>query len=463
MKNEELKSVTHVKIKKNLGIGLWIAAVIFLFEPNINLVDIFPDVFGYILLCNAISRIATLNDSVDDALVKFRKMILVSGLKPASLMMIYGVFAEHERPTSVLLFTFCFSLAELLFLIPAYNALFDGLLSLVSRRGATEDFTKKGFVALGEKAHRFTTVFIIAKALCSTLPELTVLCNDIYTENIIMYLYNFINHFRVISVIICLVFSIIWLVRNCRFINSLVKNKPLMEKLTESFSEISRAREGLFIQKNLSAGVFVFVIAAVFCVDLHMPDYNVIPDVLAAVLLALGAFLLKKYLKRYKQTVVLSAVYFVVSAVASFMRVSFLEEYGFFTAANHDEGAYLYFIGMCASTVVENILFVLTVFSAVYLLRELVMKHTGVEIAGVEQKSLPATARQLFKKLWITGVLSIFAAIWSIIYDFMLIERGYFTDVTWAVDFAASALFTASFIFTVLAIWDEIKIRYMYS
>ena len=73
MRNEAVKNITHVKIKKNLGIGLWIAAAIFLFEPNINLVDIFPDVLGYILLCNAISRIASLNDSVDDALGKFKK------------------------------------------------------------------------------------------------------------------------------------------------------------------------------------------------------------------------------------------------------------------------------------------------------------------------------------------------------------------------------------------------------
>ena len=463
MRNEAVKKITHVKIKKNLGIGVWIAAAIFLFEPNINLVDIFPDVLGYVLLCNAISRIASLNDSVDDALGKFKKMILVSALKPLSIMLIYGVFAEHERPTSVLLFTFCFSLAELLLLIPAYNTLFNGLLSLASRRGVGDDFGKKGFVALGERAQRFTTVFVVVKVLCSTLPELTVLCNDIYTESIIMYLYNFINHFRVIGVMVSLVFGMIWLVRNCKFIRSLVKNDALMSSLTESFSEVVRIREGLFIQKNLSAGVFVFVIAAVLCVDLHVPDFNYIPDVLAAAMLALGAFLFRKYLIRYKKTVILSAVYFIFSAVASYIRVSYLEEYGFFTAANHDEGAYVYFIWMCVSTIFENILFVSTVFSAIFLLRELVMKHTGVEIEGVEQKRLPSTARQLFKKLWITGGLSVLAAIWSIIYDFMLIERGYFTDITWAVDFAASVLFAASFIFSVMAIWDEIKIRYMYS
>ena len=463
MRNKADNVINHVKIKNGLGLGLWSVAVVFLFEPNINLMDFLPDVFGYMFLCRAISCLAALNDSIGDAYVRFKKMIIVSALKPLSMFFIYGIFAEHERPTSVLLFTFCFALAEVLMLIPAYNSFFEGLLVLAGRRGSKEDFAKNGFVNFGERAQRFTAVFVIAKAVCATLPELTVLTNDMYTENVIMYLYNFINHFRIIGVIIGLVFGIIWLTRNVKFINCLRSNDNIMESLTDSFATIVRTREGMFIQKNLSAGIFVMTIAAVLCIDLHMPNYNYIPDVLAAALIMLGTFLFRKYLKRYKQAMILSVVYFVSSAVASFIRVSYLDEYGFFTAANHDEEAYFEFVKMCASTIIENIIFVITVVSVVYLLRELVMKHTGIEISGVDQNKIPYTTRELLKKLWITAGLAVHAAIWSVVYDFMLIERGFFTDITWAVDFAASAVFAGSFIFTVLAIRDEIKTKYMYS
>ena len=58
----------NTKHKKSI-VGWWqlSAALVFLFNPNVGLVDFLPDFIGYMLLCRALSRLSLIDDRMDDA------------------------------------------------------------------------------------------------------------------------------------------------------------------------------------------------------------------------------------------------------------------------------------------------------------------------------------------------------------------------------------------------------------
>ena len=461
-----MTSVKHVKIKKNMGISFVIASLFFFFNPDINVIDILPDFVGYILLIMGLSQFAMINDYINDAYIKFKKMIFVSGLKMVSPILIFGVFPDKEIPTGCLLFAFSFAVIELILLIPAYNDLFEGIIYLLGRHGGNIALLKNKRKPLAEKVKGFTIAFVIIKSLCAVLPEMLSLTTTDYTENFVMYLYDFIVHFRVIGFTVGLVFGLVWLVRTNKFFKEIKKDTEFVSRLNEIFEQITVDRVGVFIQRNLSRAALVLIAASLLCVDLHMPDYNIIPDAVAAIIFFVGAYMLKNYVSHYKKMAIASVGYFIFSICASVYKCLFLEEYGFFTAANYKEEAYFMFMKMSGFTVIENIAFLAVVFFLILSMRELVANHTGVEIENWENKMKKRRSfaeHQFYKRLWVVGALAVLSAICSIAYDFLLIERGRLADIMWAIDFAATGVFAGTFLFTALSILDDIKTRYMYS
>ena len=97
-----------VKLGKKLGLGYIIAAFFFLFNPDIAVIDFLPDVFGYLLICIGLSKLSLITPSLEEAAVKFKKMIFVSISKFAAILLIFGLFDQRERPYGILLFSFAF-------------------------------------------------------------------------------------------------------------------------------------------------------------------------------------------------------------------------------------------------------------------------------------------------------------------------------------------------------------------
>ena len=68
-----MSTVNHVKLKKNMGFGQIIAALFFLFNPDISIIDVLPDFIGYIILSVALSKIAMISESLYDAKRAFER------------------------------------------------------------------------------------------------------------------------------------------------------------------------------------------------------------------------------------------------------------------------------------------------------------------------------------------------------------------------------------------------------
>ena len=84
----------------SMGWGMIAVGLLFLFNPNINIIDVLPDFIGYIFLCLGGAKLTDLNESIDRALSAFRKMILIDAGKWLALMWVFGMSVTSERNSS---------------------------------------------------------------------------------------------------------------------------------------------------------------------------------------------------------------------------------------------------------------------------------------------------------------------------------------------------------------------------
>ena len=117
---------------KTKPIRLWLLCLsfLFLFNPNLIVVDILPDFVGYLLLCAALIRLSDLNGTIEEALNGFKKMIFIDGAKWLAIFWIFGISEVDEQTSSMLLWSTVFCILELIFAIPAFSKLFSGFSEL---------------------------------------------------------------------------------------------------------------------------------------------------------------------------------------------------------------------------------------------------------------------------------------------------------------------------------------------
>lgn len=491
-----------IKVNKKMGLGYIIAALVFLFNPDINIIDLLPDVFGYMLLCAGLSRLSFINSSFEEAAAKFRKMIFVSFGKLAAFIILFGVFSERERTFGFLLFTFSFMVLDLIFLLPATKCMFEGFIQLTRKYKSKvayaskkctkkeEDSTAEYSIATHgnrksyiEKIYRFTMIFFVLKAVFRTLPEFIALTSDIYTENsFVMYMYEFINIYRILAAIVVLVVGIIWLCRSCKFFVKLSRESEFVQNMCNEFKEKVVTREGVFIKRALKTGLLLFGIGALIGIDFHVSialdnvvlqnlilheiTINVVPDFISAMFFLVAAVMLRHYIKLNKKLVIASSVYMALSFAASALKVYFAVAYGSFSAVNYVVSAFVLFYVICFSTILENVAFIVMILSFAKFMKEFICSYTGYipsRIDHTTEQLINSTHKELTVKIWIVVAFAVLSAITASVFDFMLIERHLFAQIFWVIDLVAQISFACIVLHALFEIKDEVESRYMLS
>ena len=111
-----------------MNIGYLIAGCIFLFNPTVNLIDVLPDVIGYLLILKGLDKLSDLDGRLRSAKQKFKAAAWIAGVK--FLVMFLTPVMDS---TWYLLFAFSFGVLELIYEIPAFVELFGGLSYLEMR------------------------------------------------------------------------------------------------------------------------------------------------------------------------------------------------------------------------------------------------------------------------------------------------------------------------------------------
>lgn len=486
------------KNRQNLGFGLVSAGFVFLFLPDLMLIDLLPDVIGYILIAVGLSHVAFLDDSVAEARKLFLRLSIVAALKPVALIGVFSASAS-EQPTMLLLLSFALSLFECIWLIPAYSNLAEGLLYLGTRLDSAAVFGdgnrryKKSYT---DTVFRFAKIFAVVKAVCAVCPELLSLAVDDSMQSY-NYSYGFATWmFRILGMIVSLVFGIVWLVKIEKYFHRISADSAFVDGITERYRKEVLPNDALFAQRRVKLVLALLAVAASFSLDIYVggnDGFSIIPDVLCAVGFVVAALLMKRYAgKLFAPSVTVCAVYGTVTAATWYLNYRFGQEYGSF-AARVDEAANRFWKGLVVAAVVEALLFAAAVWLICLMLCRVVKACTGYtphHAQGYSFARVEETHKKLSKRLFVSAAFGTLAAVFipvrvalfcpgrleldltglaSSTNSFLRSIAGVynilslFRDISWIVELVFTAVFVIIFVVTLYKINEETEEKYMLS
>ncbi len=317
------------KLTRYLGLGYILAGACFLFDPYIGIVDVLPDCIGYLFFFLGLYRFADLDDRLGEALKGARNLALVGIARWIAMLLAFGFVSPTEQPVFMLLALFSLAVLDCIALIPMWKHFCGGLLYMGSRYDATAMFDrrkvggKQGTYNAVEKYTAVSVVFFILHEALAVLPELTVLSHEKGGAELGQgtHYYDFVGLFRGIGILISLVLGIIWLILTTRFIRKLRGDKPFFEKLTEKYRADVLTLHDMWAMRAVRSSMICLITAAVFSLDFYLDGVNLLPDILAAVLLILSVWFIRPYAGKKPLLPLVIAVFGAVSAVPWVMQI----------------------------------------------------------------------------------------------------------------------------------------------
>ena len=398
--------------KKIMNLPFIVIAALFLFNPNIAVIDLLPDFIGYILLCVAISRLADVHERVGEAYNAFKKMILIDAGKWIAVFWIFGMTVPSERNTSMLLWTFVFSILEMIFLLPAYNKLFDGITQLGYLYPCQAVFGKREKRSKTDRMRNFTFVFVTVKALLTVLPELSDLTNSTYDETVSgsLNLYRYIGLMRGMAFIPVFVFGMVWLFRIISYFKGIARDSEFTGALALKYDTDVLPRQGVFVRRNFSTFVLIAAVALCLTVDIRIDDNNILPDFIAAALFIVAFAFIGRYNGLKVKDWIFSSVSFTCfSLLASISEYMFFDRYYYGAIIKSDEARYFYML-VVGLNIIKGICLFAVLFDLHKALLRTVKAHTGyvvgMERIGPSEENMIKTLHADLKKNLIYALVS---------------------------------------------------------
>lgn len=458
-----LKLENHRK-RINFGFLTMAIACLFIFNPNMNIIDVIPDIIGYIIISVALIKISDLNEDIAAAAKYFRYMILVELSKYAAIFWVFGLTHSREQNTGVLLLSFVFAIIDSSLLFIAFNKFFSGLISLgylYPNTSVLGKVDRKGR-SYTEKIKNFTLFFVIFKPVMSVLPEFADLSRYEYDESSsgVLYLFEFIGLLRAMSVIAVSVVGIIWVVKIIRYFKRLNNDTDFYSALEEKYISDVLPKTSIFIKRDISVAFFAFVAASIFMFDFRVNYINIIPDFIGAVILMVGVFICRKRLSlKMPRVWTVSGAYLGATVLAAMTEFYFFDKY-YYGAIDRSEEAYVSYIIMCVFAVLATALFLITAAMLICLFSNVIENHTGF----VYKKDDPSNAerlrafhKELRLRLIFVAASAVLVAAADIFHIFFGAEFGF----TGALGGIANLIFMISIIKTTMDISEEIETKYM--
>lgn len=261
--------------KRNNGLPSFMLFVILLClaTPSYNIIDIFPDLIGYLILAGIVGKYKDYAPYFAEAHSALLKLALVSGLKIPAMMIMFANMASGRD--IVPLFTLSFAVIELILLIPAIKDGFSAVF-YVGERGASSSVLS-GITLLGspirpEFVEGVTVVFAFVKALFNILPEFCLLTADTATTAALLNIYPTLV---VISLVSVLLFGIIYSVIASKYFGRVIKSGDFGECVLGIAGEekIERARNEGEIRRAIAMMTVLFM-ASFLTFDISFSEIN---------------------------------------------------------------------------------------------------------------------------------------------------------------------------------------------
>ncbi len=339
------------KLHKKIGFSLMLFAPFFLFEPCYALIDPLPDFIGYTILCIALMNLADINDKMASAFKSFCKASALNICRFISLLCLESMFSDEERSIGQLLFVFVFAILELIILIPAYRAFFEGLLTLAMFEGGEAVYYKKrdGEKNVTERMYGLTLFFLIFKNIVCALPEFTSLQNNTS--------YEFIGVIRTLAIIVVAPVSLVWLAHTLRYITRIKGDIPFITALSEKYEKKAEESPDFFTCRKLTITLYAVLIALLFAFDFYAENINLLPDFIFYGAVMIWAISLRRSITHRICVVALSAFGTISSVAIAIAENHFFSEFTIEAVIKNLDAYNLFNLLVCLN-VIESAIFI---------------------------------------------------------------------------------------------------------
>ena len=368
-------------IKAKRVYPLVILALVFLFNPNINLIDILPDCIAYLLLILVIGTYAETVPYLAECKEAGIKLALVTVIKiPAFSVMSSNMASGKDI---VPLFTLVFAVLELILLYSMVDNGFKALEYIGERTDCTSVINpfdlKKGKTFTPEALKILTLIFFGARGILSVIPELFLLTpEDASLKKKLTEAYPAVI---VTSVLTALVIGAIWLYHALKYVKSIKSADDLLvaiESLTVqgSIDEINTTD----MLKRFNSALTVLAFSSIFIFDVVFADfggYNKLPHFIYGILLFIAIYNLSTK-KNFKLCSIVSVAGFSISSLLVYLFTArFFETYTYLNLP-FSASARSAYLPVKAFGVIETVFAIVMIVNAALATVDFIKSHTDV-------------------------------------------------------------------------------------
>ena len=323
------------------GFGLMIAALLFLWNPHVNVIDVLPDCIGWMLAALSMTHLAW---AMDDFAALRRRAWILCGITAVKLApMVFSILGVKKleflgEPTMVLTYTVCFGAFELFLGVGVMRGWIDaiakfGLLhdSKIAVHGTTKEpkrlrqqiFDEEGaktvsterkrslsrkalrknsrrgrrYRDFSERLGRLTFWFFVWRFVSSFVPELVYLRSTEYLGNVVYGVVIDIRDYRPYLIfffsLIAGIYGLRWLVR-CLGYAKRLGGDPAIQS---GFVNLSHERQEQIVSRaameRFSIAFGCMMIGGVFFCHFSFENINILPDCIGLAFLLTAVYLLR--------------------------------------------------------------------------------------------------------------------------------------------------------------------------
>jgi len=370
------------------------AAVIFalvtLFNPNVNLIDVLPDFIGYFILARVFERAADSAPYFEEAHASFVRLTWLSLAKIPGLFVIIFARSHNTNDNDIIsLMSLVFAIAEIILVVMAIKNIFDALFYLGERTDAVS-LIRSDAKFSADALRSFTYVFAVFKCIIYVLPEMLILTrtveNESGTASTLITGSNYYPFALISSLILGTIVGAVWLKRMICYVLSIKREGKFDEALLSLASANSESEYLVKIRRrSLFRSFNLFILGAVLTFELGFDNFygiNLLPHFLSGAVILIAiiricAFANKKKLRRY--SLAFGTCYIVSSAVAYVFSVRFLTMFGGYEALAHNNAeARAAYTPLLIASVLEVAFFVCLMISFALIMRCYIVNNLGL-------------------------------------------------------------------------------------
>ncbi len=422
-RNNEEKIKRAVRLR-GTGFAAMSVAVFFIFNPDVfAIVDVLPDFIGYAIVCLSLLKLRDISPHMETAFGGFKKAALLSAAKYLALYLTFALSGGSERSMLLLLWAFVFAVADVLAVVPAWRAYFEGI-SYTAQTGdssfvLSDDGRGKSRIA---KIERATVAFIIAKDVLAVLPETATLSSHIAYDDTAFDFSPYLNMFRVFSFFASLVVCSVWLVLILRWLSRARTDRAFAASVSERTARMRKERPGFFIRRRVKYVFTLFIVAAVLGTEIVADNVILPPGLLCG-----GAFfalfaLCRGYSSRLCAAgTAVSCAYGAVSTVFEIVYRRFYSEYSV-SRVFADGDTFKSYAVLCSVKILRELLLAAAFVLALAVVKRLADEHCG-DGGERNRSALADFRRDIGKKQAVCAVLATVSSFVSLLSLLMPLAR----------------------------------------